>query len=284
MILDYVAYIVGTVILVIVLSKYSIKMRVISNDAIREAMLVSILNILSGLVQFISYVTFVVSSSAFTKLGKEFKTNKLASKDPFGRSRSQVLAVGLLPGIVGTAMMTLEILGFKSIGKFFIIPIAMIATSNADTWASEIGVLYRGYPRLILKPWRKAEPGTSGAISPLGVLSSIGGAFTIALITYVMLRLPVRGLIPYSINNDLTILTIITVSGFIGELSDSILGYLLQEKRLCKVCGLVCEKYVHCNSETIYLWGSRRIRGEHVNVISQIISALSCLCLMYLLL
>ena len=49
-----------------------------------------------------------------------------------------------------------------------------IAAANADTWASEIGVLSRRAPVSILT-WRPIERGTSGGISALGLVASAPG-------------------------------------------------------------------------------------------------------------
>ncbi len=279
----YTTYVVVSILLVLALSKHSAKLKIITNDAIRDAILVSILNIIPGIVQFLTYITFVILSSIFTRLGKNYKLSRLTSTDIFGRTRIQVLGVGLLPGLLGTSSMVMYIVGLKNFAeKLAILPIAMIATSNADTWASEIGVLYRGYPRLILKPYKKAEPGTSGAVSPLGIAASIAGAGTIAIITCLaMFTIPNTILICRS-GNVILIGISIFISGIVGEISDSILGYILQEKRRCRVCGIICESHIHCGEETERLWGFGKFRGEYINMISQLISAITCLAILSL--
>ncbi|NPA23194.1 MAG: DUF92 domain-containing protein [Crenarchaeota archaeon] len=282
--LSYAVYVILSVAFVLCLLRESISKRIIRQDAAREAVLVSILNALAGPGQFLAYVTFVLSSSLFTRLGKDYKASKLLSKDIYGRDRLQIIAVGLLPGALGTLCVMLYVAGMHQLAtKLMIVPIAMLATSNADTWASEIGVLYKGKPRLILRPSLSVEPGTSGAVSPLGIAASLGGAATIACVGALATRLTEYVL--YDLNYSVhMIFIIVLVSGFIGEVSDSILGYLLQEKRRCRVCGTICEHEYHCGEPTEHLWGRKGIKGEHVNMMSQAVSAVTCILLVSLLL
>ncbi len=281
----YVIYVLFSLALIFGLLKKSIEKNIIRRDAAREAVLVSILNAISGPAQFLSYITFVMSSSLFTKLGSEYKARKLLSKDIYGRDKLQIIAVGLLPGALGLSCMVLYFAGMHALAtRLLILPIAMLAASNADTWASEVGVLYKGRPRLILRPSLKVEPGTSGAVSPLGIAASLGGAATVACVGAFATRLTEYVLCDPNYYSIHLLFIIILVSGFIGEVSDSILGYMLQEKRRCRVCGAVCEHAIHCGVPTEHLWGSKRIKGEHVNMMSQAISAIACLFLSSLLL
>ena len=281
--LSYIIYVGLSLALILGLLKKSVDLNVIKRDATREAVLVSILNSLAGPGQFLSYITFVGTSSIFTRLGKEYKISRLLSKDVYGRDRLQIVAVGLLPGAIGSICMILYMIGLRDTAtKLLLLPLAMIATSNADTWASEIGVLYKGKPRLILKPNIKVEPGTSGAVSPLGIVASLGGAATIACVSALTTRLTECVLCDPSYSMQM-IFMIVLISGFVGEVTDSILGYALQEKRRCRICGTICEHDYHCGEPTEYLWGIRNIKGEHINMMAQAVSAITCLLLTSLL-
>jgi uncharacterized protein (TIGR00297 family) len=64
---------------------------------------------------------------------------------------------------------------------------ASLAAVNADTWATELGVLNPTPPRLITDLRKRVEKGTSGGISLTGTLASLAGAVVItaaSLLTY----------------------------------------------------------------------------------------------------
>ena len=100
------------------------------------------------------------------------------------------------------------------------------ASSNADTWASELGVLSRGEP-VSLFTLRRVTRGVSGGVSILGSGMALCGAlFIAALFALENLSLGiVRG-------GFLWIAALVTVGGFIGSLVDSFLGATIQAQYL----------------------------------------------------
>ncbi len=88
-----------------------------------------------------------------------------------------------------------------------------ISTAMADTLASEIGVFSKR-TRLITT-WKKVEPGTNGAVSPLGTLFSILGALIISSLGYFLLN----------VNPIVTF-----IGGFVGCQIDSFLGATLERR------------------------------------------------------
>jgi uncharacterized protein (TIGR00297 family) len=96
------------------------------------------------------------------------------------------------------------------------------ASSNADTWAGEIGVLSRRAPVSLLG-FRSVRRGVSGGVSALGTAASLGGALFIAVI-FAALSIPL-GIFPGAF---LRLAAFITAAGFTGALLDSLLGATLQ--------------------------------------------------------
>ncbi|MCZ7398572.1 MAG: DUF92 domain-containing protein [Candidatus Methanoperedens sp.] len=86
-----------------------------------------------------------------------------------------------------------------------------VATACGDTLASEIGETYKGEPRMITT-FRKARPGTDGAISHLGEAAAFFGAFAIAILAFFLIR------------NDFILMIAVAAGGFIGTNIDSVLG------------------------------------------------------------
>jgi uncharacterized protein (TIGR00297 family) len=96
------------------------------------------------------------------------------------------------------------------------------ASSNADTWASELGVLSRGDPVSLLQ-LRPVPRGISGGVSLAGCAASLAGAAFIALIfaaENLALRIVSGGFVRVAL--------FITAGGFLGSLVDSLLGETLQ--------------------------------------------------------
>lgn len=91
--------------------------------------------------------------------------------------------------------------------------VGSISTALADTLASEIGVL-SDRSRLITT-FEKTDPGTNGAVSPLGTFLAALGALTVAVCGYFIL----------SINPLATFL-----GGFMGCQIDSVLGAIFERR------------------------------------------------------
>jgi len=96
------------------------------------------------------------------------------------------------------------------------------ASSNADTWASELGVLSRNDPVSLLR-LRPVPRGISGGVSLAGCAASLAGAAFIALIfaaENLSLCLLSGGFV--------RVTAFVAAGGFLGSLLDSLLGGTLQ--------------------------------------------------------
>lgn len=130
-----------------------------------------------------------------------------------------------------------------------------LASANADTWASELGVLSKTDP-ILIKNFKKVPSGTSGAISSFGTLATGAGALLISLFAYLLFD------IKFSWAAG------IFLFGFAGSIIDTILGAFLQAGYKCRKCGLGTEKTIHCNVPTMKVKGYNSINNDAVNFIS----------------
>ena len=136
-----------------------------------------------------------------------------------------------------------------------------ISEAIADSIASDIGVLSKKDPVDILT-LRRTRPGVSGGITVLGTSASLLLCVYASVVAFSLYTLPVSFLI------------IIFVVSFFGVIIDSILGSKIQVKYRCTVCGVITEKQNHCGSETVYYSGVRSIDNIAVNWISNCISSI----------
>ncbi len=116
-----------------------------------------------------------------------------------------------------------------------------LATANADTWATELGVLSRSQPRLITT-FRPVERGVSGGISAVGSAAALAGAGFIALIA-ALAHAALASLMGLSMPGSLwAIFAIVTAAGLLGSLADSLLGATLQAMYRDSATGQPTEK------------------------------------------
>jgi len=206
-------------------------------------------------------VTFFVSSSALSHWRKGRKTDSTIVQAEKGARRdlAQTLANG------GAAALLVLVGRVYPPSPWLPALIGALATTNADTWATEIGLLNRRAPRLITTG-RTVPPGTSGAISPLGTGAAAGGAALIGMVAGVGQRLTggrAGGLLPLGI-----------VAGLGGAFADSLLGATVQARYRCPRCGVATERTVHrCGTPTVLVGGFRAIDNDVVNFIASLCGA-----------
>jgi uncharacterized protein (TIGR00297 family) len=131
---------------------------------------------------------------------------------------------------------------------------AALAAVNADTWATELGVLNPTPPRLITDLRKRVEKGTSGGVSLFGTFASLMGAAIIAL--------------PASLfTGDWSLFLLISFAGLTGSLIDSLLGATVQAMYYCPTDQKETEKHpLHtCGTQTIHIRGWRWLDNDWVN-------------------
>ncbi|MBN1668196.1 MAG: DUF92 domain-containing protein [Anaerolineales bacterium] len=207
-------------------------------------------------------LTFFITSSALSRL---FKRRKLALSEKFAkgdrRDWGQVLANGGLGAVLVIGMAWLGD-GRSLDSWWWLVYAGAMAAVNADTWATELGVLNPRQPRLVTT-WQRVEPGTSGGVSHSGTLASLAGAGLVGLVAAV-----------FSFGNGwqaaLVLLLAVTLGGASGSLFDSFLGATVQAIYTCPQCRKETERYpVHtCGTATLPRRGWRWLNNDLVNFLA----------------
>lgn len=216
-------------------------------------------------------ITFFVTSSALSHFRAD---RKRAVAEYFAKSSrrdlGQVLANGGL-GVLVAAWFALT--GGTSLLLFFAFTGAMAAVT-ADTWATELGILSREKPHLITTG-EIVEAGTSGAISWLGAVASLAGAWLIGFMG-LALRLAQGWLSGVPQDGRLGCLPLVTaLGGLAGSLVDSLLGATIQATYYCPLCGKETEQPMHrCGRQPIYVRGLHWLDNDWVNLLSSLVGAL----------
>jgi uncharacterized protein (TIGR00297 family) len=199
-----------------------------------------------GWVGFVALCGFFLTSTLLGRVGKTRKHPIELDYEKGGRRDLwQVLANGGVAAGLGSVLVLGGQAGAfpRSFGSatdeaLALAALASLASANADTWATELGVLWPTPPRSL---WTLARvpAGTSGAVSPGGLLAALAGAFVVAAIA-TLLRSPA---------SPDAVIIYVTAAGFFGALLDSALGGL-QRQFLCTTCGKTVEAKWHCDANT----------------------------------
>ncbi len=220
-------------------------------------------------------ILFFASSSALTKYKHASKIKQEAmqfaekggNRDMFQvLANSGVILTISLYFLVQNGVWTAPLLHPLSIAG-----ITSVAVVTADTWSTELGVLSSSSPRFILNLKQRVPRGTSGGVSPRGILSTFGGSALIAATYTVALFPKVR------VEVLLIVLLLVFIGGVIGSLIDSALGASIQAQFECPSCNKVTEKRFHtkCGGvKTKHVKGLKIINNDTVNFVSALIPSL----------
>lgn len=195
-------------------------------------------------------LTFFITSSALSRM---FKKRKQGLNEKYSKGDTRDAGQVFGNGGLATAFVLVNALYPESnIG--WIGFAASLAAVNADTWATELGVLNPTPPRMITKPATRVEKGTSGGISLFGTLASLLGAFVIALVMAVC-------------TGQWFLLPYITIAGLAGSLFDSLLGATVQAMYFCPTDNKETERHpLHtCGTETVHIRGWKSLTNDWVN-------------------
>ncbi|MEJ2757919.1 MAG: DUF92 domain-containing protein [Anaerolineales bacterium] len=168
---------------------------------------------LGGLPWAALMVAFFISSSLLSRL---FAGRKQTLAEKFEKGGRRDWGQVFANGAVGAFLAVVVLLLPGESWPWLAFAGAMAAV-NADTWATELGVLSSKQPRLITNG--KAVPvGTSGGITLMGTLSTLAGGAFIALAGWVFA----------ASSRSWGFIAAVSLGGLVGSLVDSLLGATIQ--------------------------------------------------------
>lgn len=223
---------------------------------------------------FIVLLLFLMVSSYMTHYKYQAKRKKGFAQEKGGaRGWPNVSANGVVAGL-----MALSIPFFPQPSQELILAafLGAVATANADTLATEIGLLNPSDPRLITNLRKIVPAGTSGGISIFGEIATLSGALVIGVAAG-LLRMTGNPGWPLSVIIGTTM-----IAGLVGCSVDSFIGATVQGIYRCNVCKKITENRRHCGSPSIPLRGHKSIDNNVVNLIATIFGAAFAVLVLFL--
>ncbi len=212
-----------------------------------------------GLPWAVLLLTFFISSSLLSKAFRERK-QKISEKFSKGSKRdwAQVAANGGL----GALLVICHFIQPDN-GWSWIAFAGAMATVNADTWATEIGVLSRKSP-ILITTGERVDPGTSGAVTWLGTGATIAGALLVGVLAAIF-------------SGGLPIILAAAFGGLVGSIFDSVLGATIQAIYYCPTCQKETERHpTHtCGTSTHQIRGWKWLDNDLVNFSASAIGAVT---------
>lgn len=220
------------------------------SGAVAAAVTGTIIFGIGGLTWAILLLTFFITSSA---LSRAFKKRKQGLDEKFSKGHERDAGQVLANGGLATVFAGLHFF-FPDSAWTWVGFAASLAAVNADTWATELGVLNPHPPRLITNLTKIVEKGTSGGISLVGTLASLAGSALIALLASFL-------------TGNWSLFLPVTLAGLAGSLFDSLLGGTVQAMYYCPTDKKETEKYpLHtCGTPTTHLRGWTWLDNDWVN-------------------
>jgi uncharacterized protein (TIGR00297 family) len=214
-------------------------------------------------------IAFFISSSL---LSQYRKADKRGLAEKFAKTGRRDLGQALANGGWGAV---LAIAYFRQPHPIlFAAFVGTMAAVNADTWATELGVLSPTPPRLITTGQR-VSVGTSGGVTALGTTAALGGGLFIGLAALVLGRVEaIWGSGPLD-GGYLWLMPIGILGGLVGSTFDSLLGATVQGIYYCPHCQKETEsKWHRCGQPTQHLRGWRWLNNDVVNFGSSVVGSL----------
>jgi len=227
-----------------------------ASGAMAGAVLGTVVFVAAGPVLWLLLAAFVLSSTGFTRFRARQKEPLADIHEKSGRRDAlQVAANG------GVGMLMALLLRFAGEPQFALALAAAFASANADTWASEIGVLSRMQP-ISLVTGRPVARGASGGVTWLGLAVAVCGALLIAVL-FAAANASVTG----TLAGFLPVAGIVTGAGVFGSLIDSVLGCTVQAQ-YATPGGSITERRMTHGKRNALVHGLVFITNDVVNFLS----------------
>ena len=216
---------------------YALRRNALAPSGILASWLVGVVTGWASPAHAVHLYWFFLSGSRLTALGaarKEALEGGAHRGGEGSRTAAQVLCNGGVQTLISLAHIILGRTGGRRQQRLSSAHLCAFAAAAGDTWASEVGVLSRWAPRLVVAPWRTVPRGTNGGVSPLGLLASLIGGASVGLAQAVFDYVGGGGgghsPGASADNNGLPLTPILqgATAGFLGSMLDSLLGATLQ--------------------------------------------------------
>jgi len=181
------------------------------------------------------------------------------------------------PQIVARTSWSMLILGtdivMGHVPGLYVAFVGALAASLSDAWATELGALSLKHPRLITSG-RSVKPGSAGAVTPMGLVASLVGAWLMGVVSLGVVML-YAWLEKEPVAPPLLWLPLAaSVGGLLGSLTDSLLGAAAQRISYCEDCQERTEHLVHhCGCRTVQVRGWSWLDNERINWVICVIGA-----------
>lgn len=201
---------------------------------------------------------FFIPSTVLSRIGRRRKRDLVDVGKHGARDAWQVFANG---GVAAVCAVLAAALHNAPLAAAFA---GAFAAASADTWATEIGTLAKGFPRSVLT-FKPLAPGLSGGITLQGTLAEVAGALFVGVIASLVHVAPWWS---------------VAAAGIAGAFADSILGASAQELRYCPSCDRRCETDPHiCGTPTRVARGASWMTNDAVNLFCTLTGAVVALAL-----
>lgn len=201
---------------------------------------------------------FFISSSL---LSRAYRKRKQPLSEKFAKGARRDLGQVLANGGSAAALTMLHWY-FPQQEAVWVAFAGSLAAVNADTWATELGVLSSKPPRLITSG-AMVPQGTSGGVTLVGYLATVAGASLIALAA------------GFFVTPAAQVIAAVILGGLAGATVDSILGATVQSIYYCPACKKETESYPlhHCGTRTQHIRGWRWLNNDLVNFTCALVGA-----------